>query len=170
VNANWQSMRAGDADRERTADLLKAALAEGRLDYTEHRRRLDAVMSSRTYGDLQAQVADLPAGPTPFPTTAPSPRQPVHVNPWAGYAPPPARPVEPLAKASLILGTLAPFIWVTSLPAIITGHTALARIRRTGDDGRALAIAGLTLGWVVAAFTVLMMFVMVAAVVWGFAD
>lgn len=165
LNAQWESMRAGDADRERAADLLKAALGEGRLDYAEHRRRLDAVMACHTYGELQAQVADLPAGPVPFSITAPSPLQPVHVNPWARYAPVPARPVEPLAKAALILGILAPFTSITSLPAIITGHIALARIRQTGDDGRSLAIVGLTLGWVVTVFTVLMMLAL-ATVLW----
>lgn len=35
-------LRASDADRERVAEVLRDALAEGRLDMTEFEERLDA--------------------------------------------------------------------------------------------------------------------------------
>ena len=35
-----------------------------------------------------------------------------------------------------------------SLAAIITGHIALSQIKRTGENGRGLAIAGLVIGYV----------------------
>jgi hypothetical protein len=152
-------MRASNADRERAADVLKAAHAEGRLDWEEYQRRLDEALRARTYGELHALVSDLPSGPTPFPATPPpGPPGPVvpAVNAWSAYPPVPVRSTEPLAKASLILGVLAPFLCATtSVPAIITGHMALARIRKSGDDGRGMAIAGLVLGHVVTGFAVL---------------
>ncbi|WP_115852035.1 DUF1707 and DUF4190 domain-containing protein [Thermasporomyces composti] len=167
MTSNWHSMRASNADRERTADVLKAAHAEGRLDWGEYQRRLDQALRAKTYGELQALVSDLPSGPTPLPAASSPTSGPVvpAVNPWATYRPVPVRETEPLAKASLILGALSPFLCsVTSVPAIITGHLALARIAKSGDAGRGMAIAGLIFGYVVTGFSLLwLMFVFLAA-------
>jgi hypothetical protein len=51
-----------------------------------------------------------------------------------------------LAFASLVCG----LIWVLgigSVCAVILGHLALRRMRRTGQAGRALAVVGLVLGY-----------------------
>ena len=53
-------MRASDADRERTASLLREHHAAGRLDAAEFNDRLDRVFTARTMGDLDALLADLP--------------------------------------------------------------------------------------------------------------
>jgi hypothetical protein len=53
-------MRASDADRDRVADHLREALAEGRLSPEEHAERLDAVYAARTYAELEPVLADLP--------------------------------------------------------------------------------------------------------------
>jgi hypothetical protein len=55
------SMRASDADRDRVADQLREALAEGRLTAEEHAERLDAVYQAKTYAELAPIVTDLPA-------------------------------------------------------------------------------------------------------------
>jgi Domain of unknown function (DUF1707)/Cell wall-active antibiotics response 4TMS YvqF len=55
------AMRASDADRDRIADLLREALAEGRLTPAEHAERIDAVYEAKTYAELAPLVADLPA-------------------------------------------------------------------------------------------------------------
>lgn len=52
--------RAGDADRERVAAMLREAHVEGRLDVDELSTRLDATYGAKTYGDLAAVTADLP--------------------------------------------------------------------------------------------------------------
>jgi hypothetical protein len=52
--------RAGDADRDRVAALLREAHAEGRLDVDELTERLDATYRARTFGELEAVTADLP--------------------------------------------------------------------------------------------------------------
>jgi hypothetical protein len=54
------SLRASDSDRERVADRLRHATSEGRLTADELEERLDALYAARTYGELDALVADLP--------------------------------------------------------------------------------------------------------------
>ncbi|EMY34945.1 peptidyl-prolyl cis-trans isomerase [Arthrobacter crystallopoietes BAB-32] len=60
----------------------------------------------------------------------------------AGY--PPAQPnrTNPLAIASLISS------FFISILGIVLGHIALSQIKRTGEGGRGLAIAGLIIGYV----------------------
>ncbi|MBW8481030.1 DUF1707 domain-containing protein [Actinomadura sp. PM05-2] len=53
-------MRASDADRDRVAERLREALAEGRITPGEHAERIDAVYQARTYADLEPVLADLP--------------------------------------------------------------------------------------------------------------
>jgi hypothetical protein len=54
-------LRASDADRERTVNLLREHHAVGRLDVEEFHERLNAAYTSKTLGDLNALLADLPA-------------------------------------------------------------------------------------------------------------
>ncbi|GGR78533.1 hypothetical protein GCM10010252_16520 [Streptomyces aureoverticillatus] len=60
-------LRASDADRERVAEELREALAEGRLDMGEFDERLDAAYRARTYGDLAPLTRDLPSAVPPGP-------------------------------------------------------------------------------------------------------
>jgi hypothetical protein len=53
-------LRASDSDRDRVADRLRHAAAEGRLLTEELEERLALVLRSRTYGELEAVVSDLP--------------------------------------------------------------------------------------------------------------
>jgi hypothetical protein len=55
------NVRAGDGDRDLAADALRRHYADGRLEPAEFAERLDAVLAARTYGELDAAVADLPA-------------------------------------------------------------------------------------------------------------
>ena len=54
-------LRAARADRERVIDLLKAAFVQGRLARDEFDERLGQALVSRTYGELAAVTADIPA-------------------------------------------------------------------------------------------------------------
>ncbi|MFJ8887517.1 DUF1707 domain-containing protein [Streptomyces sp. NPDC102402] len=53
-------MRASDAERERVAETLREAVAEGRLDMDEFEQRLEATYGARTHGELVPLVRDLP--------------------------------------------------------------------------------------------------------------
>jgi uncharacterized protein DUF1707 len=53
-------MRAADSDRERVAEQLRSAHAEGRLDLTEYDQRVQQAWAARTYGELEVLTADLP--------------------------------------------------------------------------------------------------------------
>ena len=71
--------RVGDADRNRTADLLKEAHAAGYLTLEEVDDRLGTALAARTRGELDRLVADLPpewrASQQPAPPAARPPRQ-----------------------------------------------------------------------------------------------
>lgn len=131
-------MLAASADRERTMDVLKAAYGEGRLTKDEFDMRAGQVMAARTYGELSAVVADLPAGPVggvmPY---LPGP-----------YYPVPARPTNGAAIAALACGVAEFFtLGLAAIPAVILGHVARGQIKRTGERGDGMAIAGLVLGY-----------------------
>jgi hypothetical protein len=65
-----------------------------------------------------------------------------------GYGAPVARTTNGTAIAALVLGCSQFIVWIlATIPAIICGHVALAQIKRTGQDGRGMAIAGLVLGY-----------------------
>ncbi|MEE1939264.1 DUF1707 domain-containing protein [Streptomyces sp. TRM 70361] len=73
-------VRASDADRDRIAEILREALAEGRLDTEEHAERVGAAYRAKTIGELRPLVRDLPAARTgvfrPSPAPAPESRGP----------------------------------------------------------------------------------------------
>jgi hypothetical protein len=54
-------LRASRADRERVIDLLKAAFVQDRLDRDEFDTRIGQALASRTYGELAAVTAGIPA-------------------------------------------------------------------------------------------------------------
>jgi hypothetical protein len=54
-------LRASDADRDRAASVINAAMAEGRLTADEHSERLDAIYSAKTHADIVPILDDLPS-------------------------------------------------------------------------------------------------------------
>jgi hypothetical protein len=54
-------LRASDADRERTAELLREHHAVGRLTAEEFDGRVDKAFQAATIGELDALLADMPA-------------------------------------------------------------------------------------------------------------
>jgi len=130
-------MRAADTDRDRVAGILSTAYSEGRLSRDEYDARLESALSARTYADLDHVVTDLPAAQAAAPGTAA----------LTTTVTPPAR-TNGLAIASLACG-LAQFAFgpLATIPAIVLGHMARSQIRRTGEQGAGLALAGLVLGW-----------------------
>ena len=130
-------MRAADADRDRVVGLLNTAYTEGRLSKDEYDARLERALSARTYADLDQVVADLPVAPATMVTPAAK-----------TTAAAPVAKTNGLAIASVACG-LAQFAFgpVATIPAIVCGHMARSQIKRTGEQGAGLALAGLILGW-----------------------
>ncbi len=102
--ARRSTLRASDAERERIAEQLRHATAEGRLLTEELEERLEAAFAARTYGELDAVVADLPGA-------AVRRRERPQSTPWL-------RPVPILA---LII--LAPFLFSLLLAAAVVVAT-----------------------------------------------
>jgi hypothetical protein len=84
------------------------------------------------------------------------------VPPVAVYQP----PTNGLAVASLVFGIISWFMCplVGGIVAIITGHVARSQIRRTGESGSGMAMAGLVLGYIHIAVTVVTFFIVVAVI------
>ncbi len=74
-HAHDASMRASDDERNAVADKLSRHYAEGRLDESEFKTRLDAAMSATTRGDLNGLFHDLPRLPSEPPAPAPRRRR-----------------------------------------------------------------------------------------------
>src|SRR5579862_9220827 len=55
-------LRTSDADREQVVELLKAAFVQGRLAKDEFSGQVGQVLASRTYAELDAVTAGIPAG------------------------------------------------------------------------------------------------------------
>ncbi|MEV5983457.1 DUF1707 domain-containing protein [Streptomyces sp. NPDC052051] len=77
-----QELRASDADRERVAEVLRDALAEGRLDMEEFEERLDATYRARTYGQLAPITQDLPAAGAVPPPVVSLAKEPEESGDW----------------------------------------------------------------------------------------
>ncbi|MDG4767933.1 DUF1707 domain-containing protein [Solwaraspora sp. WMMD406] len=56
-----RDLRMSDADREAVVARLNSAVAEGRLTLSEFEQRVDGVLRSVTFGEVEPYVADLPA-------------------------------------------------------------------------------------------------------------
>lgn len=77
--------------------------------------------------------------------------QPGYAQP--GYPQAPAYYAPPARTNTLAIVALVLSFFVT-LGGIICGHIALAQIKRTGEGGRGLALAGLIIGYALSAFWV----------------
>ena len=149
------NMRAADADRDRVAGILGTAYSEGRLSKDEYDARLDSAMSARTFADLHSLVTDLPAA-----------RAAMAVPATETAAVSPVATTNGMAMASFVCG-LAQFMFgpLATIPAIVFGHMARSQIRRTGEKGAGVALAGLMLGWgaVILGIVILFALLLVAA-------
>ena len=77
-------LRTSHADREQVIDVLKAAFVAGRLTKDELDARIGQVLVSRTYADLAALTADIPAGGPAVEPLPPrqTPRETWHTVGW----------------------------------------------------------------------------------------
>jgi len=64
-------LRAGHADRDAVVERLREAAGDGRIDLEELEERIEKALTARTYGELEALTADLPAPGAPAPAAGP---------------------------------------------------------------------------------------------------
>jgi Domain of unknown function (DUF1707) len=100
--AGGDRLRACHADREQVIGTLQAAFGQGRLTRDELDARAGQALAARTYADLAALIADIPAGPAARPA-----RQPAlaHRRPLARAA----------VKAGICLIVAAAALWGAAL-------------------------------------------------------
>lgn len=100
-----------------------------------------------------------------MPQAQQQPAYPAPGAPATGYAPgypaAPARPAAPTALAQTNAFALVAIIlaFLQPIAAIVFGHLALGQIKRTGDGGRGLALAGLVIGYITAGLMIFLLVV-----------
>ena len=122
-------LRTARADREQVIDVLKVAYVQGRMCKDEFDARVDRTFASRTYAELAAITADIPAGIPAGPSGDQPPRPGAQVQARTP-APAPARtPVSHAAKARrfMIIGVAMLVLFMLSRGAsgLLFGPLAL---------------------------------------------
>lgn len=93
-------LRAGNAERDAAVAELERAASEGKLTPDELAERIEAARACRTYGDLDALLADL-RPPAPDPPAPPVQLQQVEPYPGAAHQlPAPVGPYQPAPTPS----------------------------------------------------------------------
>lgn len=115
---------ASDSDRERTAEVIKAAFLAGHLDQDEYAERAGQALGSHTYSELIALTADLPAALPAVPSSA--------AVPVVATATPVDIPAVVLCvlSISLCVGFFKTFTPLSLLAAVIVGVIASVRAGR----------------------------------------
>lgn len=134
-------MRATDADRENVHAALQSAYADGRLTWDEFDSRSSKLVVAKTYDQLSVLTTDL-RKPVPYQPA----KYPVGIRPTTNH----------LAGISLGFGLgQVVFPFFGAITAVVCGHAARHQIRKTGEQGDAMAMAGLVLGYLGLAIPIL---------------
>jgi len=126
--------------RRRAADAERAAEQVGQGGWVYMRPGADGQMEpAPVQVGPPAEAQPMMVFAAPPPQVGPS----GEAQPMMVFAAPPQQRTNPFAITSMILGLVG-----GSILAVVFGHIALSQIRRTGDSGRGMAIAGLVLGYI----------------------
>ena len=131
---NWSGangrIRTSDQERERIAEILRAAMAEGRLTLEEGEERLAAVYAAKYRDDLRPLTADLPDQGRQAVADTPQARQATrrHFRHHAGFV-----AFVALALTGIWVLSHAVFFW-PAIPIffLVMGLARHARMRRYG--------------------------------------
>jgi Domain of unknown function (DUF1707) len=113
------SLRASDADREQIVSRLHKAATEGRIAAEELEQRVSDALTARTYGELDATVADLPGRGIQRPRDEPRRRaggralSVLRANPWLALF---AIPVLAVT-AALVIAVM--IVWVVLMVVVM---------------------------------------------------
>ncbi|MHB1834778.1 MAG: DUF1707 domain-containing protein [Solirubrobacteraceae bacterium] len=115
-------LRASDADRDQIVERLRRAATEGRIAAEELEQRVSAALKARTYGELEATVADLPRDREPNRRGGRSPARrtaagwaltAVRANPWLVVF---TIPVLAVTAAMLLAMTI---VWAVTMVVVM---------------------------------------------------
>ena len=112
-------LRVSHAEREQVIDTLKAAFVHGMLAKDEFDLRVGQAFASRTYAELAAVTADLPAGPT-----AAQPPMPARTQDGQ----PVLRPGRVMAAATALYAGVQAFVFLSPWPAGTENDPAQCKI------------------------------------------
>ncbi len=115
--AGGDRIRASHADREQVIEVLKAAFVQGRLAKDEFDARVGQAFTARTYAELTAVTADLPAGLVT------------------------ARPVGPARVRPSAIATIG------ALTVLTAGLWAVALSANSDNRALGILVLSLTLAW-----------------------
>lgn len=116
-------LRASDAERNEVAEKLSRHYADGRLDQTEFKARLDRAMGATTRGDLGGLFDDLP----PLAEEAPPPRPRRHrLVPFLLL----------IAFVAVVAGSSFPYVHVPWLVLLVVGLLLWRRFDRHEHHAR----------------------------------
>jgi DUF1707 SHOCT-like domain len=123
-------LRASDADREHVAEVLKTAFVQGRLTMDEFALRVTRAYASRTYADLDALIAGIPARLTkaqpPEPAPEPDRKKLIRRGTVVGAAAGMVIPAVAITVAggppvfALVFGVLVSTVIAVLLPGFLT--------------------------------------------------
>ncbi len=110
-----------------------------------------------------------PSGPAPaYGAVPPATPAPSYPQPATAYGQPPATKTNTLAIVSLVASIAGIVIlWgIGSIAAVICGHISLSQIKKTGEQGRGMALAGLIIGYAGIVLAIIGVIVAVALSAW----
>jgi len=136
IDPDWL---ASSADRERTVGVLRAGFTEGRLTEDELADRVERAYAARTYRDLWALTADLPAGPLPYPPGLPYPQGPYQQSPAVLYSA--ESPSHWHSAAALVITALVIFTLAALVTAIATAHAQPIMVQVPLQQGQPAQLA-----------------------------
>jgi hypothetical protein len=144
-----QAAQAGDPAAMRNLAVLLNG--QGRTAEAETWNRYADAIAVRPAA-YQQQPADYHGHPTQPPHQYPGTYHP-HAGPHG------KPPMNSLAIYAVSMGAVGLITCgLPSIPAIVAGHMAWVRMRRSGERGMGLAVTGIALGWIMVAFWALIAF------------
>jgi hypothetical protein len=129
-------LRASDADRERAIGMLEVAFVQGRLTKDELDLRVGRAFTARTYAELAAVTADIPAGQT----EAQPLREPAGARGWPPMNSSAKTAVGVIIAATMVTVSLWLVAWFAGSGALLAGAVCA-----TGVDLVILCAAGANL-------------------------
>jgi len=124
-------LRASHIDREHTVGMLRAAFVHGRLTKDEFDSRVGQALTARTYAELAALAADLPARLTdalPLRRAARGPARPHRRVAWTGARWPAAASAAGLWAGILFAALQAPAFTATAIILTSPGYSPAAQV------------------------------------------